>query len=160
MKSKIINIEYIEYNSIDELGSQYNRLVEKAIEAAKYAYAPYSNFKVGAALLMKDNTIITGNNQENAAYPSGLCAERVALFYAKSINPDNVIVALAIIAIQNNEITDYPVSPCGSCRQVIAEVIERQKNTIVLILAGKNKVFLIPDALQLLPLKFSFVKEK
>lgn len=158
MKNKNINIEYVEYDNIDELPQMYKNLINAAIESAKNAYAPYSNFKVGAALLIDDNTIITGNNQENAAYPSGLCAERVALFYAKSVKPDNNIKVLAIVALENNELTDEPVSPCGACRQVFAEIIDRQICTFSLLLAGKKKIILVKDASQMLPLKFMLKK--
>ena len=96
-------------------------LVNQSREAAKRAYAPYSKFQVGAAVLLENGEIITGTNQENAAYPSGLCAERVAVFYANSKYPDVPVIAIAVTAFTNNKFVQTPIPPCGSCRQVLTE---------------------------------------
>ncbi|MEA3452496.1 MAG: cytidine deaminase, partial [Bacteroidota bacterium] len=119
MEKLQINIEIEEYRNLDELHENDRRVVEKAKEAVKSAYAPYSNFHVGAAVLLENEEIICGTNQENSAYPSGLCAERVALFYANSKYPNIEIKTLAICAFNNNEYRKQPTSPCGSCRQVM-----------------------------------------
>lgn len=143
---------------IDELSSSEQELVEKAKEATSSAYAPYSHFKVGAAVRLKDGTILMGNNQENAAYPSGLCAERVALFYAGANFPETEVEALAICASKQGTYTTTPISPCGSCRQVINETTERQKKAIKLILFGTDESYVFEDANALLPLSFDHTK--
>ena len=125
-----------------------------AINAAKRAYAPYSNFKVGAALLLQDGTVIEGNNQENVAYPSGLCAERVALFTAGASFPEKPVVALAIVAIINGVIQPS-ISPCGGCRQVMLETEKRYGQTMRILLCGQDETILIPSAKDLLPFSFS-----
>ena len=144
-----------EYNSLSELPNEFASLCEEASNAAIYAYAPYSKFRVGAALLLQNGQIVKGSNQENAAYPSGLCAERVAIFYANANFPDQAVKAIAITAFQNGNMVEFPISPCGSCRQVISETQARYGQPITLILCSKKKVFLIPDANTLLPLLFS-----
>lgn len=155
MKERTIQFKIKEYASKDELSSLYQNLLYHASEAAHKAYAPYSSFFVGAAILLENNEIITGNNQENAAYPSGLCAERVALFYANAHFPQSKVKAIAITAFVNNEIpVNDPIPPCGSCRQVILESQLKQNEPITLILAGENKIQVIEDASLLLPLHF------
>ncbi|GAB4301579.1 MAG: cytidine deaminase [Marinilabiliales bacterium] len=154
MKKKQIVTVVEEYNSINELTEIDRNLVYSAIKISENAYAKYSGFHVGAALLLDDYTIVTGSNQENAAYPSGLCAERVALFYANSNFPDKKVVSLAIAAHINGKLTDYPVPPCGACRQVIMETIDRYGKPMKIIMAGKKSIQIIQDAQQLLPLKF------
>ncbi|HNV95470.1 MAG TPA: cytidine deaminase [Bacteroidales bacterium] len=155
MKEKTIQFKIQEFSSKDELNSLYQNLLNQAADAAHKAYAPYSSFFVGAAILLENNEIITGNNQENAAYPSGLCAERVALFYANAHYPQSKVKAIAITAFINNEIqVSEPIPPCGSCRQVILESQLRQNEPVTLILAGKNKIQVIEDASLLLPLHF------
>lgn len=129
-------------------------LVANAREAAKNAYAPYSKFCVGAAILLDNGTVVTGNNQENAAYPSGLCAERVALFAAVSNYRSNVINAIAIAAYNGSEFISEPISPCGACRQVLLEYEKRQEVPIRIILYGKEKVYIAPSSLSLMPLCF------
>lgn len=141
---KQLKIDYEWLNHWNELPDSEHLLIEKAYEAAKAAYAPYSNFKVGAAVLLADGTIIKGNNQENIAYPSGLCAERVALFYAGANYPNTAVKTIVVVA-QGDLITeDECVSPCGSCRQVIAESESRQEGDIRIILVaqdGKTWIF-------------------
>lgn len=156
MKEHSIQFKIKEYDKKDELSSLFQNLILCASEAAHKAYAPYSSFFVGAAVLLENNEIITGNNQENAAYPSGLCAERVALFYANAHFPKSKVKAIAITAFLNNEIpVNNPIPPCGSCRQVILESQLKQNDPITLILAGKNKIQVIENASLLLPLHFN-----
>ena len=119
MKERALRIQLAEYDRLDELPEQQASLVTLAIEAAKNAYAPYSKFKVGAAFLLEDGTIVTGNNQENAAYPSGMCAERVAIWKVSSDFPNLKILKLAITASSSSQITKEPVAPCGACRRCV-----------------------------------------
>ena len=111
-----INIEACHY---DELTEKDRKLIDAACEATKRSYAPYSHFAVGAAALLENDIVITGTNQENAAYPSGLCAERTTLFYANSQYPDQAVKTLAIAARTGNGFLDTPIPPCGACRQVL-----------------------------------------
>lgn len=143
-----------EYNSLDELSAKEVQLVENAIASSKKAYAPYSNFKVGAALRLANNEIIQGNNQENAAYPSGLCAERIAVFYANAQYPDTAILSLAITARKNNKIVKQPITPCGSCLQVLLETERRYGQNIEVILYGDDKILKASNVEQFLPLNF------
>ena len=148
-----INAELEVYNSENDLAASENDLLQRAKASANKAYAPYSNFLVGAAILLENNEIIEGNNQENAAYPSGLCAERVALFYAASKFPGIGVKAIAVACkIQSQEVA----SPCGACRQAIAEYEVRFNKPIRIIMAGQNdKVFVAPSIESLLPLMFN-----
>ena len=139
----------------DELKEEEKKLIAEAKKAALDAYSPYSQFRVGAAILLKGGIIISGNNQENAAYPSGLCAERVALFYANAHYPDLPVEAIAITSYSNGKYTDEPVSPCGACRQVIWEAQNRYKQPVKLYLSGENKVYIIEQIGDLLPLAFA-----
>jgi cytidine deaminase len=154
MKDLFAGFKYKEYN-ISEITKRDNELLEAAKLAAKDAYAPYSNFKVGAAVRLANDQIIKASNQENAAYPSGLCAERVALFYCGANFPDIPVKEIAIVALgKNSVITEKPVPPCGACRQVIVETSGRFKQTIRLLLVGKESVYEIENADDLLPLLF------
>ena len=155
MKQRAFTIRTAECDRLDELSDSQIRLVEKAIEAAGLAYAPYSGFHVGAALLLENGEIITGNNQENAAYPSGLCAERVAVFYAGSRYPDVPVRSIAIAAMRDGKLQDQPVTPCGGCRQVLFEKELRGNVPMELILYGKKKIQVLRQASDLLPLPFS-----
>ncbi len=156
MKKVELILNVYEYEKIDELQDTDRQLVEKAIEASQKAYAPYSQFHVGAAVLLENGLIITGNNQENAAYPSGLCAERVALFAANAQYPDVAVKAIAIVAFNNkNQMTPLPTPPCGACRQVMIETEMRFKKPIKVILAGKSKILIINSIKELLPLSFT-----
>jgi len=147
-----------EYDSVDELTNQEQELMRIAQESGDRAYAPYSNFYVGAALLLKNGKIITGNNQENMAYPSGLCAERTAIFSAGASYPDEAIEIMAITAKSKNFKVDKPISPCGACRQVIAEYEFRHSNNIKILLMGEiGSVYEVASIKELLPLVF---KEK
>lgn len=141
---KQLKIDYEWLNHWKELPDSEYILIEKAYEASKDAYAPYSNFRVGAAVLLADGTIVKGNNQENIAYPSGLCAERVALFYAGANYPNTVVKTIVVLAQGDLIAADECVSPCGSCRQVIAESESRQNEPIRIILVaqdGKTWIF-------------------
>lgn len=155
MKERALRIQLAEYDRLDELSEKQAHLVKKAIEAAKNAYAPYSAYKVGAAALLKNGEIITGNNQENAAYPSGLCAERVAIFYAGSQYPDVPVDAIAITAIQEGSIQEEPVSPCGGCRQVLLEKENLGSSPMQVILYGGKRIQVLNRASDLLPLPFT-----
>lgn len=155
MKKAEIRIIYEEYQTIEELNTQDRELVDKATEAHNRAYAPYSQYHVGAALLMEDGKIITGNNQENAAYPSGLCAERVALFYAFSQYPNAIIKTIAIAAKAENFAITEAVAPCGACRQVMSEYETKQQSPIRIILkAEKGKILVFDKVEDILPLMF------
>ena len=125
------------FQDIDELSTVDKNLMEAAIQAAKNAYAPYSGFSVGAALLMDDNSIIIGNNQENAAYPSGMCAERVAIWKAGSSYPNKKVKKIAITAISSNKKLDKPVGPCGACRQTLLEYEVNQKEAMEIFFMGE-----------------------
>jgi cytidine deaminase len=142
--------------ALEELTSEDRELCQAALKAADDAYAIYSNFHVGAAVMMENGEIITGNNQENAAYPSGLCAERVALFSASARFPHVPILTLAIAAKKDDKQTDI-ISPCGSCRQVLIETEKRFGKPIRVLLFGMNEILEFPSAESLLP--FSFFKE-
>jgi cytidine deaminase len=145
-----------EFDSTEELTAIHQQLLEEAGKAAKNAYAPYSNFNVGAALVLEDGTIITGNNQENAAYPSGLCAERVAVFAAGAQHPGKKIKTVAITAFSSELDVNSPIAPCGACRQVLAEYEKRYESPIEIVLKGETgKIFLIQSASSLLPLIFN-----
>ena len=145
-----------EVKSAEHLNTDDKQLVEKAIEAAKMAYAPYSNFNVGAAVLLQNGKTILGNNQENAAYPSGLCAERVALFAASAEQPKTPILAIAITAHSDFISVGELLSPCGSCRQVMVEYEYRHQNNIRILLKGDSeKVYIVNSAKDLLPFCFN-----
>lgn len=154
MKQKKISISYIEYSGESELPENIKNLVIQAKKAAGNAYAPYSKFNVGAAVLLANGKIITGNNQENSAYPSGLCAERVALFYANAQFPKVAIEAIAVVAYHNNKELKSPVYPCGACRQVISESQGKQENPIKLYFVGQKFIHGIDNASHMLPLEF------
>ena len=140
--------------SLEELTSEDRELCNAALIAADDAYAIYSNFHVGAAVMMENGEIITGNNQENAAYPSGLCAERVAMFYANAQHPDIPVKVLAVAAYTKGAFLTEPVTPCGSCRQVLIETESRYGKDITVILYGTENVYIVENVRQLLPLQF------
>lgn len=155
MKKKAITISYTEYSSPEELSNEDSDLFAEAENAISNAYAPYSGFKVGAAIRLENGKVITGNNQENAAYPSGLCAERVAIFYGSSMYPDVPVKTIAITARAEGFEFQGPVAPCGSCRQVMAETENRYKNNLRVIMKGvSGKIFLVEGVNNLLPWMF------
>ena len=141
---------------VDELHSEDLELYEYAKKAHADAYAPYSTFKVGAALRLSSGKIVIGNNQENAAYPSGLCAERVAIFSAMANHPDESVLEMAIYA----ETDVQPVTPCGSCRQVLVEYEFRQEKPIRIVMANAENVLIAENAISLLPIAFTQQKLK
>lgn len=154
MDKLTINFDLIE--SFEKLSEEHQKLISAAQETTATAYAPYSNFYVGASLLLEDNTIIKGSNQENMAYPSGLCAERSALFHYGSLGIKTKIKAIGIAATKNG--TDFlPCSPCGGCRQVMVEYEMKQKSDIkVFFLTKENKIVCFQRAKDLLPFAFEF----
>lgn len=153
--NKKLTIDYQEFESWSALDAAEQKLVEKAYAVCEKAYAPYSNFKVGAVLLLEDGTEVTGNNQENIAYPSGLCAERVALFYAGANYPGTAIQTLVIVAKGDLVEPDDCISPCGSCRQVIAESEFRQKTPMRVILVSESgRTFVFEKGTDLLVFAF------
>lgn len=154
MKLKKINISYREF-SLTDLNADDKALIKNALKATATAYAPYSNFRVGAAARLASGKIVTGSNQENAAYPSGLCAERVALFFIQSEYPGDPVCELAIAAKHNGKQTSEPVYPCGSCRQVLLEHENQHKTPIRILMAGSAKVIEVRSASLMLPLHFS-----
>ncbi|MFN5325325.1 MAG: cytidine deaminase [Bacteroidota bacterium] len=156
MKKVSQEIQFELYDSSQELSQLDRELLEAAVASTDSAYAPYSKFHVGAAVLLETGEVVQGSNQENAAYPSGLCAERVALFAAASQHPENKICAIAITACFHDTDELLAVSPCGDCRQVLAEYEHRYQSGIRMILtAGNGKVMVVPDARTLLPLMFN-----
>ncbi|RLD25671.1 MAG: cytidine deaminase [Bacteroidetes bacterium] len=156
METRKINIEFEEYNGIDETNPDTSNLIIKAVEATKTAYAPYSLFRVGAAVRLNTGEIIMGSNQENIAYPSGLCAERVALFSAAAQHPEANIEAIAVTASHDFEENDEVFSPCGACRQVMAEFEQRSgKEISIIINSPDGKVRVFKGVKQLLPFSFN-----
>ena len=145
----------IKIYSPDELSAEEQQLVEAAKEATTRSYAPYSHFHVGAAALLANGEIISGTNQENAAYPSGICAERTTLFYANSQHPQQAVKALAIAArTSEGHWTETPISPCGACRQVMTETENRYEKPMKVLLCSTREVFVIESAKDLLPVSF------
>lgn len=140
--------------SWNELSEEEKTLVDFARQATNRSYAPYSHFHVGAAIGLANGVIVTGTNQENAAYPSGMCAERTALFYANSQYPDQAIKAIAIAARTDEGFTEKPITPCGACRQVLLETENRYGSHIRIYLYGTREIQVIESAGSLLPLSF------
>ena len=157
MTSKEIKIAYQEYENMEQLSPQDKKVALAAIDAMKGSYAPYSNFNVGAALLLEDGQIVKGSNQENAAYPSGICAERTAMFYAGANYGDKAITAIAVAASQNGVLLASPVSPCGACRQVMAEYQKKGGRPITIILVGADRTLRFSSVDTLLPLIFDSI---
>ncbi|MDX6747686.1 cytidine deaminase [Polaribacter sp. PL03] len=155
MKEIKISTTATVYNDVSELSTEDRMLMEKAVDARKKAYAPYSKFNVGAALLLENGEIVLGNNQENAAYPSGLCAERVAIYYAGATYPGVKIMKLAISASSSITKVDKPVGPCGACRQSLSEYEIKQKQSFPLIFMGEvGEIVKTESLLSLLPFSF------
>ncbi|HNQ68962.1 MAG TPA: cytidine deaminase [Bacteroidales bacterium] len=155
MKQREILIRFKEFKPA-ELTAEDKSLVNIAIESALNAYAPYSHFRVGAAVLLSNDMVIKGNNQENAAYPSGLCAERVAMFYANANYPESSVKAIAVVVVDSDgNVIEQNISPCGSCRQALAESEMRFKKPIKILLASKDSVLIFNSVEDLLPLSFN-----
>lgn len=156
MKSENYQFSYTVYDSVDELEPQDAWLLNEARTVSQYAYAPYSNFLVGAVAKLTNGEIVAGSNQENASYPAGICAERVLLSAAASMYPNIPIESMAISYQQANGPSDHPIAPCGICRQSLQEFESRVKRPVRLILAGmEGKIIVIPEASSLLPLAFT-----
>ena len=154
MKENQIQIHYNSYK-LDELSEIYKNLMDRSIEAQQNAYAPYSNFKVGAAILLEDGTVFTGNNQENSAFPSGLCAERVAIFACSAQHPNIKINVIAISANSEKIDINTVLAPCGSCRQSMYEYESKQNKPIRVLLKGvDNEVVEFLSVSDLLPFVF------
>lgn len=160
MKAVKLDINYTEYSSAEEMNPQDRQLVEDAIEAQKGSYAPYSRFNVGAALRLEDGTIVKGANQENAAYPSGLCAERTAMFSASANYPGKAMVSLAIVGGFEGTVSDDPCSPCGACRQVMAEYQTLSGQAMSVIMYGTKKTWKFDKVDDILPFIFDSFNEK
>lgn len=155
MKDIKIESTFTIYDNLQELPKEITLLMQEAINVRKTAYAPYSNFSVGAALLLDNNEIVTGSNQENAAYPSGLCAERTAIYYASAKYPKTKILKMAITAGSKNQLTNVPIPPCGACRQAIAEYEVKQNTPIEIYFMGETGKIMKSNSLaNLLPLVF------
>ena len=155
MKDIIITTQFSVFETVEQLPSDIQNLMTQAVVARKNAYAPYSKFRVGAALLLDNGKIVLGSNQENAAYPSGLCAERVAVFQAGAIYPDAKILKMAITAASDTNQTKAPIPPCGSCRQSIAEYEIKQEVPIEIYFMGEIGSIYKSDSLKnLLPFMF------
>ncbi|SHG43960.1 cytidine deaminase [Flavobacterium micromati] len=155
MKEIKITTEFNAFDNIQDLPTSVQLLMEEAIKIRKNAYAPYSKFKVGVAIKLDNGEIVLGSNQENAAYPSGLCAERVAVFYAGAIYPNAKILTMAITAASDTKQTTTPIPPCGSCRQSIAEYEIRQETPIEIYFMGEvGAVYRSESLKNLLPFMF------
>lgn len=155
MTEKSIPIKYNIAETLSELDEQEQKLIEQAKLAKKGSHAPYSNFNVGAALLMANDKIVQGSNQENAAYPIGLCAERTAISASVSLFPSEKIKTIAIVASSQNMDVPFPVAPCGICRQTLLESESKQKSNIRILLHGNNgTTFIFNSIKELLPLHF------
>ena len=140
MKEIALNINYTEYNSIEEMTAEDQELVKAANQARMGSYSPYSNFQVGAALRLANGLIVKGANQENAAYPSGLCAERTAMFWASANYPDVPFDTLAIAGADHGVLCESPASPCGACRQVMAEYQKKYGRPLKTIWVGAKRI--------------------
>jgi cytidine deaminase len=155
MKEINITTSFSVYESQQELPSEVQELMNEAVAIRKKAYAPYSRFRVGAALLLDNGKIVLGSNQENAAYPSGLCAERTAVFHAGAVYPDAKILKMAISAASDTNTTTAPIPPCGACRQSIAEYEFKQDLPIEIYFMGETGAIYKSDSLKnLLPFMF------
>lgn len=155
MKEKILTTRIEVYPNIEDLSKVEQELLELSKASLEHSYSPYSNFKVGAAVLMEGGRMLGGSNQENASYPLCLCAERVALSAAASVCPSESVIAIAVTAKGPNLKIDQPISPCGACRQVICETELKHKQNIRVILQGEiGEIYVFETAKDLLPLLF------
>ncbi len=157
MTNKEIKIAYQEFDSLDQLSQNDRILAQAAIEATQGSYAPYSKFNVGAAIRLDDGTIVKGANQENAAFPSGTCAERTAMFYASANYPDHIFQSIAVAASQNGTVCDNPVTPCGACRQVMAQYQLKGGRQMSILLIGAKKIWKFEKVDDILPLIFDSI---
>lgn len=155
MQNKKLEINYLEYSGLEELEPKDRELCEAAEKALAGSYAPYSKFNVGAAVRLSDGRIVTGANQENAAYPSGLCAERTAMFSAHANHPGTPMTAIAITAAQNGKLNEDITAPCGACRQVMAEYQKVSGRKWTILLYGKKKIIKLSQVDDILPFIFT-----
>ncbi len=153
MQKRVIEVAVGIYD-YNELSDNHKLLVDAAKEATTRSYAPYSRFNVAAAIMLDNGEIVVGTNQENSAYPSGLCAERVAMFYANSRYPEASPIALAIATFAQGEFLAEPITPCGACRQVLLESEDRYGTPIEVLMFGTNHIYHISSVKDLLPLSF------
>lgn len=158
MTERKLTIDFEEYTSAAEMEPQDRALVERAIHALAGSYSPYSRFRVGAALLLENGTVVIGSNQENNSYPAGLCAERTAMFAAGANYPGVAFDTLAIVASHEGKILEDPATPCGICRQVMAEYQTKGGKPLKVILAGSRKIYKFSRVDDLLPLIFDSLK--
>lgn len=155
MTEKHFSFDY-EVLTLNDLSDEYRMVVSAAKDMTLKSYAPYSRFSVGAAVLLENGVIVTGSNQENVAYPSGLCAERVAMFAANANYPELAPVAIAIAAYTDGKFTSFPVSPCGSCRQVMVETEKRFGKSFEVLMCFDGGVVRVKKAGYLMPFAFDF----
>ena len=151
---KTLNINYEEFSSVAEMLPEDQELVAAALDAQKGSYSPYSHFQVGAALKLANGLVVKGANQENAAYPSGLCAERTAMFWAGANYPDVPMETLAIAGADHGVLCESPASPCGACRQVMAEYQKKHGVPMKIILVGSKRIRKFTCVDDLLPFIF------
>lgn len=156
MAIKELRLIYEEFSSLAECPDLIESLFSTASEAAKKAYAPFSEFQVGVAIELEDGSIFTASNQENKAYPSGLCAERSGLFYVNGLKPDVAVIRMVLVAFENGELVKEPAYPCGACRQVMVESEERGGQDIEVWMIGQKRIHKTSSVQTLLPLKFSY----
>jgi cytidine deaminase len=154
METKTI-VTQVQLYQFDELAPDYQKIVTLAKEQTGKSYSPYSHFAVGAAILMENGEIFAGSNQENAAYPSGLCAERTTMFYANAQRPDVPIKAIAIAAYTHGDYLEDPIAPCGACRQALLENESRFGQPLQVLLYGKKGIYFVESVKDLLPLCFT-----
>lgn len=153
MKEIHIPVRIVAY-AYEELEASDKQLIDAAKEATSRSYSPYSRFAVGAAARLSNGIVVTGSNQENAAYPSGTCAERTTLFYANSQYPEHPVEALAIAARDTEDFVSSPIPPCGACRQVLLETEQRFHHPMRILLYSRNEVYVMEGTKNLLPLSF------
>ena len=156
MTDRKLILSYKEY-TFDELSGEDRQLVEAAVGAMRNAYSPYSNFKVGAAVRLSDGSIVIGSNQENAAYPSGLCAERTAMFAASAQHPELDIRSLAVAGGLDGQLEEVPASPCGACRQVMAQYQRKAGAPLSVLIVGAECVWKFDRVDDLLPFIFDSI---
>ena len=157
MTERQIQISYQEYNSIEEMNPEDRELAAEAIKAMQGAYAPYSHFHVGAAVRMSNGQIVRGANQENAAFPSGLCAERTAMFSASAKYPDKDMRSIAIAGGVHGRLGREPATPCGACRQVMAQYQTKAGKPMSVIMIGADKIWKFEKVDDILPLIFDSI---
>ncbi|MCR5352334.1 MAG: cytidine deaminase [Bacteroidales bacterium] len=157
MTNQEIHITYQEYKSIDELNPEDRELAAEAIKAMEGAYAPYSHFHVGAAVRMSNGQIVRGANQENAAFPSGLCAERTAMFAAGARFPDKDMLSIALAGGVHGRLSSQPATPCGACRQVMAQYQAKSGKPMSVIMISADKIWKFEKVDDILPLIFNSI---